>query len=181
MFNTSTWRQSRRSAISKTKADQPIIAFKLDKHWFALPILAIQKVISLSQINRQLSESKIDIYQYKNQELLIIDIAQHIIGNSSPFTSEINTNSSLLKSSKSIKHSSFYYVAILQQETELVIGLPLNSQPVMYKVKQSDFQALTTTELDKYNFQCVDNKITNIEEIPILFVLNPKQLIKSTI
>lgn len=175
MFNSSTLR-SRRSARRNNKTEQPIIAFQLDREWFALPILAIQKVVPVSQINCITRESQNNLYQYKNQELLIINIEQHIFNNSSPSKSSLTTDSSLLESPESTSPDSFSYVAILQQETEILAGLPLNSQPVIYKISPTDFQAIISTEIGGYDGQYIESKVTNIDEIPRLFILNLQQL-----
>lgn len=185
MFNSSTWRsrsldgvQSRRSARRKNKTEQPIIAFQLGREWFALPILAIQKVISVSQINDITRDSQDIFYQFKDKKLLIIDVEQHIFGNSSPSKSSLTQDSSLLKSSESTSSVSFSYVAILQQEAEILAGLPLNSQPVIYKVQPTDFQTLTSSEIGDNGKQYIDSKVTNIDEIPNLFILNLRQLLQ---
>ncbi|WP_019508933.1 chemotaxis protein CheW [Pleurocapsa sp. PCC 7319] len=170
--------QSRRSARRKNKAEQPIIAFQLGREWFALPILAIQKVIPVSQINYITGDSQNNLYQFKDKKLTIIDVEQHIFANSSPSKSSVTTDSSLLKQPELTSPVSFSYVAILQQEAEILAGLPLNSQPVIYKVPPTDFQAITSTEIGSYDRQYIESKVTNIDEISRLFILNLQQLLQ---
>ena len=178
MFNNSTLR-SRRSANRNNKVEQPIIAFQLGREWFALPILAIQKVIPVSQINYTKRDSQDNLYQFKDKKLIIIDVEQHIFGNSSLSKSSLTKDSSLLKPSELTSPVSFSYVAILQQEAEILTGLALNSQPVIYKVQLTDFQALTSSEISDYGKQYIDSKVTNINEISNLLILNLRRLLQS--
>jgi purine-binding chemotaxis protein CheW len=152
--NLSTLR-SRRFAARQQEATQQIIAFQLLDFWFALPILAIEKVITLDKINNNQDHRK----------LLLIDTTKKIFDFSSAKTIKKQLNET-------------QYIILLSNEQTIKIGLPIDSQPFMYRPKMSDFKSLSESNLNNRNFQCLSDQVVYLAD-KILLVLSLKKLIES--
>ena len=162
---------SRRFEAREIDNTQQIIAFILARDWFALPILEIQKVIPLGTIAGDSGDRGIGITIYEDREVLIVDVAKQIFNQSSISAIE----SSLLNS------QSQRYLVLLKDDADNIIGLPIDSQPVMHRVHPSDFKSLPETYLASGNIQCISSQIIDLPDRPLIFLLNRQQLIESLI
>ena len=219
--------RSRRFAAVQTETTEQIITFCLRQEWFALPILAVQKVIPLGKVYGDPQGTGVSITAYEEQEIVVIDVAKFIFQDlsssdqkSSEFgirNSELSYNSQLSgiqelgkgtslplnKSNPELERSDFelvepemdtvtselswldweqqrYLVIInLHEETQDLLGLPIDSQPVMRRVTKSNFKALPQAYLNRGNINCVSEEIIELPEHPPIFLLNPQSLARA--
>lgn len=165
MTNFSTLR-SRRFASRQIKSTQQIVSFCLGNQWFALPILALQKVISLEDIELEFEATGIGSIEYEHRDLLVIDPAQHIF-NRLPRDSQPSFN-----------FQASPYLIIMQDHRDNAIGLPISSQPVMYRVRESDFKALSQTDLQPTQIPNYSSQAIKISDRQSLLLLDLQPLIQ---
>ncbi len=158
--------RSRRFEARETDNTQQMIAFMLARDWFALPILEIQKVIPLGTISGDPSDRGIGITTYEKREVLIIDVAKKIF----------NQSSTSIQESSLSDNQPQRYLVLLKDEADNIIGLPIDSQPVLYRVSQSDFKPLPEAYLASGNIQCISSQIIDLKDHPPIFLLNRQQL-----
>jgi chemotaxis signal transduction protein len=171
----STFR-SRRMANKKARSVEQMIGFRLDREWFALPILAIHKVIPLNKVYGDPQNTGISVTNYEGQKLLVIDVARQIFNNQVSIKQPESSNS-LMQDFLTLEQQR--YLLILETETNNLIGLPIDSQPTMYRVDNSAFKPLPEVYLAQGNIQCVSSEIIEFPDLPPLFVLDPQKLILS--
>ncbi|VEP18590.1 CheW domain protein [Hyella patelloides LEGE 07179] len=169
--------RSRRIANKKAQAVAQMIGFRLYQEWFALPILAIQKVVPLGKVYGDPHDTGVSITTYEEQELLVIDVVKQIFRDRTPLVSEPEPTNSVGEDFLDISQQR--YLLILQDDNNHRIGLPIDSQPTMYRVETSAFKPLPEAYLDRGNIQCVTSEIIELPDLPPLFVLDPPKLISS--
>jgi chemotaxis signal transduction protein len=163
-------------ANKQARAVEQMIGFQLDREWFALPILAIHKVVSLNKVYGDPQNTGISISTYEGQKLLVIDVAKQIFNKQASIVQPENSNS-LAQDFLEIEQQR--YLLILETEANNLIGLPIDSQPTMYRVETSAFKPLPDVYLEQGNIQCVSSEIIELPDLPPLFVLDPQKLILS--
>ena len=210
--------RSRRFAAVQTETTEQIITFCLREEWFALPILAVQKVIPLGKVYGDPQGTGVSITAYEEQEIIVIDVAKFIFQDSSSSNrkssdfglrtsgrQEFERDTSLLlnKFDSEPEQSDFdlvfsemntvtselswldweqqrYLVIInLYKENQDLLGLPIDSQPIMRRVTKSNFKALPQAYLDRGNINCVSEEIIELPEHPPIFLLNPQSLARA--
>ena len=184
--------RSRRMNNKKAQAVQQVIGFRLDREWFALPILSIHKVIPLGKIYGDPQNTGISLTTYEGKEILVIDVAKQIFNQQT--SSEKITTTSISEESKRdfFDLNQQRYLLILEElqakdsvdsadnQATNLIGLPIDSQPTMYRVESTAFKPLPEAYLVRGNIQCVSSEIVEIPQFPPLFVLDAQKLILST-
>ena len=183
--------RSRRMNHKKAQAIQQMIGFRLDREWFALPILAIYKVIPLGKVYGDPQDTGISLTTYEGQEILVIDVAKQIFNQVAPTleTTEITTSVETNKDLLDLNQQRYLLILEdLQGETPAndssskvsnFIGLPIDSQPTMYRVEATAFKPLPEAYLDRGNIQCVSSEIIEVPHVPPLFVLDAQKLMAS--
>jgi hypothetical protein len=68
------------------------------------------------------------------------------------------------------------YLIVINQENEDLIGLPIDSKPVMHRVANSAFKSLPKGYLAQGNIQCVSSTMIEISNHPPIFILDRQQL-----
>jgi chemotaxis signal transduction protein len=169
--------RSRRMANKQAQAVEQMIGFRLHQEWFALPILAIHKVIPLNKVYGDPQNIGISITTYEGQKLLVVDVAKQIFNDQTPIVQKKEITNSLEQNFLEIEQQR--YLLILETEANDVIGLPIDSQPTMYRVETSAFKPLPDVYLEQGNIQCVSSEIIELPDSPPLFILNPQKLILS--
>lgn len=176
--------RSRRSGTIQTENTKQMITFRLYQEWFALPILAVQKVIVLGEVYGDPQKKGIGLTAYEGQEIIVIDVAKFIFqdlpkSNLDP-TDIDNTHASFFSESLSFDVTSQQYLIIidLPQSSPSSLGLPIDSQPVMRRVAQSAFKALPDAYLKQGNIQCLSQKIIELTDCPPIFLFEPQSLAK---
>ena len=168
--------RSRRFAARQTEATQQIIAFCLAQTWFALPILAIQKVVPLGEIKSDPANKKAKFTIYQDSQLPIIDVAESILG----YLSSANNNSD----EKSAQPTGERYLIIFGEgdyasaypSDRGSFGLPIDSQPILYRVSQSNFQPIPETYGAKKGIEAISSQVVELPNQSLALCLNPAKL-----
>ncbi|BAU64297.1 hypothetical protein STA3757_16690 [Stanieria sp. NIES-3757] len=160
--------RSRRFANKQQETTQQMITFRLRREWFALPILTIHKVVFLGEIYGDPHRTGISITKYEGREILVIDVGKRIFNNAPEvkLVSE-QTDSELPLSVLEQRR----YLIILYSEEQNLIGLPIDSQPIMRYATQSAFKVLPENYLVQGNIQCVSSQIIDLPDHPPIFLL----------
>ena len=170
--------RSRRSAAVKTEATEQIITFCLRQEWFAFPILAVQKVIPLGEVYGDPQGTGVSITAYKEQEIIVIDVGQFIFQDlSSSDLIEPEKDTAISDSSWLDWERQRYLVIInLHEQTQDLLGLPIDSQPVMRRITKSNFKTLPQAYLNQGNINCISKEMIELPEHPPIFLLDPQSL-----
>lgn len=153
--------RSRRFAARQTESTQQAIAFRLGQTSFALPILAIQKVVPLAELNR-----------YQDRELPIIDVTNSILCYFSHHKINQNSQAEDLESER--------YLIILDDGSQDVIGLPIDSQPTLCRVSESSFKPIPETYQANDGIKSISSQIIELPDRSIVLLLNPQKLIQNS-
>jgi chemotaxis signal transduction protein len=156
--------RSRRSSVRTSEKTKQIISFCLRQEWFALPIETIQKVIQMGKVYGDPQGIGISLTNYQGQEILVIDVARRIFG-------ENQTTSAMLNATEP------RFLLIVQGDSGDVIGLPVDSTPVMRRVAESSFTAIPESYIAQGNIHCISSTSIQLKDHPPLFLLDANQLI----
>ena len=173
--------RSQRFAAVQTETTEQLITFCLRQEWFALPILAVEKVIPLGKVYGDPQGTGVSITAYEEREIVVIDVAKFIFQDSSSsalISTEIDTAESEL-SWLNWEKQRYLVIINLNETNENLLGLPINSQPVMRRVTKSNFKALPQAYLERGNINCLSEEIVELPEHPPIFVLNPQSLARA--
>ena len=173
--------RSQRFAAVQTETTEQLITFCLRQEWFALPILAVEKVIPLGKVYGDPQGTGVSITAYEEREIVVIDVAKFIfqdLSSSAPISTEIDTTESEL-SWLNWEKQRYLVIINLNETNENLLGLPIDSQPVMRRVTKSNFKALPQAYLERGNINCLSEEIVELPEHPPIFVLNPQSLARA--
>ncbi|MEA5535878.1 chemotaxis protein CheW [Crocosphaera sp. XPORK-15E] len=157
-----TPRRSRRLAEQKLEKTQQMIAFILGKEWFALPIDAVQKVVTMGKVYGDPQETGISLTHYQDQELLVIDVARCIFGITS------------MSPEQTINEQRF--LLVIQNQAHKIVGLPIDSPPSLRRIPASAFMALPEIYLTQGNINCISSTMIQVPNQEPLFLLDVDQL-----
>lgn len=161
--------RSRRFASRRVEPTQQVLAFQLQRHWFALPVRIAYKVISIDTLYGAGSQSLAGLILYQNREIPVINIEQRIFGWSTPSLQERPPE----------QRQGLPYLLIVANLQGEPVGLPLESPPSLRRIRESAFSPLSATYLAEGNFRCVSALIIPSQTEPPLFLINLNQLMLS--
>ena len=189
--------RSRRMANKKARVVEQMIGFRLDREWFALPILAIHRVVPLGKIYGDPKNTGISLTTYEDRELLVIDVAKQIFNEDKPTEHDREKANAKLENFGDLEQQR--YLVILENEGESMsrnfLGLPIDSPPTMYRVESNAFKPIPEAYLDRGNIQCISSQIIELTDLPRatqapafdagvapspLFILDRQKLISTT-
>ena len=172
--------KARRLRTHRGKTTQQVIVFQMQRDWFALPIFAVKKVVPKSEIQGNYYSSGAGLTIYEGRELLILDIHYQVFGNrrNQTSSSDLLADAPALESAESLDSlSTEGYLLIVRNRQEELVGLPVISSPTVRRVAQSDIVPLPPNYAARVNIQFVSGLIVQTDGHPILFLLNPDQLL----
>ncbi|MFG6094240.1 chemotaxis protein CheW [Leptothoe sp. ISB3NOV94-8A] len=172
--------KSRRLRSHKGETTQQVIVFQIQCEWFALPIFTVKKVIPKSDTQGNYPNSGAGLTVYEGKELLILDIAQQIFGhrpNSTSFPAADSTTEPPEATEPSQQKPEEGYLLIIRNRHGDIIGLPVTSSPTVRRFAESEIVPLPANYAVKVNMQCISGLIIQADNQPILFLLNPDQLL----
>jgi len=156
--------RSRRLANRKTEVTKQLIAFRLRNEWFALPIEAIEKVVTLGEVYGDPNQEGIGLTLYKGQDLLVVDVGKRIFKDKS-------SSIELIKKTETER-----FLVIVRINDEELVGLPIDSAPSIKRIPESSIKELPEGYRKNGNIQCVSSLIVEVENEAPLFLLNHQQL-----
>lgn len=159
--------------LRKTQAQIKLkfITFYLGNYWFALSIKEAVKVILADEIfESEGDEQNLKIINYKNQEILLVDLISHLFPKQSPqLLNSVNTP-------KKIE----YFVIIQNQEAEIV-AFSIQSNPTLLLCEPSAIKPIPKNYLKIDNIQSISLNVIDIQSQDNLFLLDSELLIKNLI
>lgn len=172
--------KSRRLRTHKSETTQQVIVFEIQREWFALPIFAVKKVVPKNETQGNYHNSGTGLTVYEGKELLVLDIAHQVFGNIDQQTKpsaapEVDSISHLAAPSE--QQTTDGYLLIIRSRQGELVGLPVVSSPTVRRFAQSEIVPLPSNYAARVNIQCVSGLIVQSDNQPILFLLNPDQLL----
>lgn len=164
--------KSRRLRAPKGEKTQQVIVFQIQQEWFALPIFAVKKVVPKSETHGDYQNSGTGLTVYEGRELLVIDISHQVFGN-------IDHPATGAPTADLESKSTHEYLLIIRSRQGDLVGLPVKSSPTVRRFPESEIVPLPANYAARVNVQCVSGLIVQSDNQPILFLLNPDQLLKS--
>ncbi len=179
--------KSRRLRTHKSETTQQVIVFQIQHEWFALPIFAVKKVVPQSDTQGNYNNSGTGLTVYEGKELLVLDISHQVFGNLGNHASPVSLpleNPRARRSSQWLEQvsespSASGYLLIIRNRQEELFGLPVVSSPTVRRFAQSEIVPLPSNYAARVNIQCVSGLIVQSDNQPILFLLNPEQLLRT--
>jgi chemotaxis signal transduction protein len=174
--------RSRRLAAQQVEVTQRLITFELRDQAFALPLDRVHKVIALNapgdlhsgglrqpvkaRLYGDPNRTGVSLTTYQGQELVVIDVGQRIFG---------NTETSLLPSSShhtDAAASAVRYLLIVQPEPDRLVGVPIDSPPVIQSMQLSAFKPLPAIYQQYSQIHCVSAMSIDLPDRPSIFLLD---------
>ncbi|MEL6229722.1 MAG: chemotaxis protein CheW [Cyanobacteria bacterium J06627_3] len=171
--------KSRRFRNNKGETTQQVIVFQLQREWFALPIFAVNKVVPKSDTQGDYLNSGAGLTVHEGKELLVLDIGHQVFGNIGNSIHSPEASSAPQSSSSGVEHPEHGYLLIIRNHQGDLAGLPVASSPTVRRFSESAIVPLPSNYAARVNIQCVSGLIVQAENQPILFLLNPDQLLHS--
>jgi len=169
-------RLAARAAHAKADAKQQLILFSLQGEWFALPIVAAQKVIPMGAVYGSSQGFGTGLTHYLGHDIPVIDIMQKIFVNSSQSRLLIGDSPSSAESNADPSSLEKYLLIVQNVHNGELIGLPIDSQPTLRRIPQSAFAPIPPTYLSDGKIRCISALIKGDKGHPPAFLLNLEQL-----
>ena len=164
--------KSKRLRANKGETTQQVIVFQIQREWFALPIFAVKKVVPKSDTQGNYQNSGAGLTVYEGKELLVLDIAYQVFGN-------VPNQSPADFAESSEQNPNDGYLLIIRSRNGDLVGLPVASSPSVRQFPESEIVPLPANYAARVNIQCVAGLIVQPDNQPILFFLNPDQLLNT--
>ena len=166
--------RSRRLAAQQVEVTQRLITFELRAQAFALPLDRVHKVIALnapgervrSRLYGDPNRTGVSLTTYQGQELVVIDIAERIFG---------NTETSLLPTSTHYPDATapaVRYLLIVEPEPDCLVGVPIDSPPTIQAIQLSAFKPLPEIYQQHSKIHCVSAMSIDLPDRPSIFLLD---------
>lgn len=173
--------RSRRLAAQKTEATQRMIVFKLREETFALPLMSIQKVTTLNRLYGDPNDTGIGLTTYQGRELVTIDVAHRIFGKSPQILASTHESKDALirlqNQPDDLTSDEVRYLLILEPTPDCLIGLPIDSPPIIQSIQLSAFHSLPEIYHQGSNIHCVSSLAIDLPDRSAIFLLDVDLLI----
>ncbi|AFY76938.1 MAG: chemotaxis protein CheW [Hydrococcus sp. C42_A2020_068] len=164
--------RSRRTAARQAEKTRQFITFRLRQEWFALPIYAVQKVIQMGKVYGDPQGTGISLTNYQGQEIIVVDVARRIFGETSSVAGERKHSLSSVVGEVSEPR----FMLLVQSNSGEIVGLPVDSTPAMRRVPESAFTPIPKTYMAQGNIRCISSTTIQLSDHPPLFLLEANQL-----
>jgi chemotaxis signal transduction protein len=158
--------RSRRTAGRNTEKTKQFISFLLRQEWFVLPIEAVQRVIQMGKVYGDPQGTGVSLTNFQGQEIVVVDVGYLIFGDSEK------------KLSVASEKNQPRILLILQSSKDEIVGLPVDSTPIMRRVPDSAFTPIPETYIAQGNVRCISSTMIQLSDHPPMFLLDPSQLIE---
>ncbi|MBW4514413.1 MAG: chemotaxis protein CheW [Timaviella obliquedivisa GSE-PSE-MK23-08B] len=173
-------RISQRLTNRRAEPLQKLIVFQIRHEWFAVLIQFAHKVVPLGLVYGA-PQGGINLTHYQDREVPVIDIERRVFSN----VINLSLPSALTEASHSPKQASPQAVLESQRHLMLVedaqgslVGIPMNSPPLLRRVPKSAFSPVPAIYLAEGNIRCISALITVSESEPPFFLLNLDQVLQ---
>lgn len=182
---------SRRNPKQKAEPTQKLIVFWLQQEWFAVPIQFAHRVVPMEQVYGTCDGGGMGLMLYQGQELYVLDIKQLVFRQQNmpqpaqaPSLPSSNrgvqaqaTGATGDRSTAAIDPPRGYMLILQNSQGELV-GIPIDNQPKLRRVRESAFMPVPSAYLIEGNIRCISALVVPSPEEPPLFLLNLTQLVQ---
>ncbi|MDV3000491.1 MAG: hypothetical protein N5P05_002097 [Chroococcopsis gigantea SAG 12.99] len=120
--------RSRRFRDQQAQNFLSVVTFPLAQYWFALPTVAVQKVIQMGPIYGDPRHTGVSLTRYQEREILVVDV-QYRIFSRSPRRTILET-------------SPDRFLLIIPRSDGEWLGLPIDQPPIIRRVPHSAFLPL---------------------------------------
>lgn len=165
--------RSQRGTNRKTEATEQLISFKLRGEWFALSVTAVQKVIPMGNVYGDPNHTGISLALHQGQEITVVDVGHRIFNETSGIADELEVAT---PSEEEAKQASQQCLVLVKTAAGGVVGVPIDSQPIIRRAGKSQFSPLPSSYLDRGNIHCVSSMVVDDGGTEPLFLLDPEQL-----
>lgn len=163
--------RSQRGTNRKTEATEQLISFQLRGEWFAVPVTAVQKVIPMGKIYGDPNNTGISLALHQGQEIMVVDVGHRIFNETAQSKKLAAT-----PAEDNAMRTSHQCLVLVKTAEGGVVGVPIDSQPIIRRAGQSQFSPLPSSYLDRGNINCVSSMIVDDGGTEPLFLLDPEQL-----
>jgi chemotaxis signal transduction protein len=164
--------RSRRLNPQKTEVTQRLLTFKLRQETFAIPLEQIHKVTTRDRVYGDPKGSGIGLTTYQGQELVAIDVGQRIFGDE-PF--DYSSQAPIAEAAD----GEVKYILILHTPDRGLIGLPIDSAPLLQSVPISAFRELPKIYAEGGNINCVSLFTIATPDRPPMFLLDTRLVLNN--
>jgi chemotaxis signal transduction protein len=170
-------RISQRLANRRAEPLQKLIVFRIRQEWFAVLIQFAQKVVPLGLVYGA-PQGGISLTRYQGQEIPVIDIERRVFGNEpsiAPFPEAIAVLTEAPAPNAEAIASPFSaqpHLMIVEDAQGALIGVPMDSAPVLRRVPKSAFSPVPDIYLAEGTIRGVSALITVSEDESPFFLLN---------
>jgi chemotaxis signal transduction protein len=167
--------RSRRLAAQQVEVTQRLITFELRAQAFALPLDRVHKVIALnapgervrSRLYGDPNRTGVSLTTYQGQELVVIDIAQRIFGNTETSLLPTTTTHHTDAAAPAVR-----YLLIVEPEPDRLVGVPIDSPPAIQSIQLSAFKPLPEIYQQHSKIHCVSAMSIDLPARPSIFLLD---------
>ncbi|MDY6937676.1 MAG: chemotaxis protein CheW [Cyanobacteriota bacterium] len=176
MFSSSSL-QSRRTKNRASRATEQLIAFSLREEWFALPIWVARKVILLGKVYGSAIETGTGLTLDGDLEVPVLDLEHRLFG---PVTGEQTDRTPQTNATPESEEDEKvqHYLLIVQNSDGEDIGLPLPSQPVLRRFRETDFKPIPSAYRVQGHLRCAIALVVPSADEPPLFLLDLERLVR---
>jgi purine-binding chemotaxis protein CheW len=180
-------RLAARSAARAKGETQQLILFSLRNEWFALPIQAAHRVVPASKIHGTIDGFGMGLTRYQNLDIPVLDVAQRLFAEANaatPIASLPSADSAWTEPTEAAEQTNGdryldRYLLILQNLRGELIGIPIDSQPILRRVPRAAFTPVPPTYLNEGRIRCISALVTADQDNPPAFLLDLDQLFQA--
>ena len=166
---------SRRSASRTGNTTHQMLVFQLRQEWFALPLIAAQKVVWMGELYGASQETGISLTLYQEKELLVIDLEHRIFGRMDQHLLSGITDGASSVAANTTRH----YLLLVPNLQGGIVGLAIRQQPALRRVLQTEFAPIPPVYIAEGKLRCVNAIIIQKSKQPPLFMIDLEQLLQS--
>lgn len=153
---------------------QQLLAFYLRQQWFAFPLLAVHKVVSLSDTQGCIEETG-SVAVYQGESLLIVNLNTQIFKEAPPALP--SDEAAIIAEAPGYQRDLTQGYLMIVKGAVGTVGFPIASAPKLCRVPQSAFVPLPEAYVTNGNLCGVSAMVVGDRNEPPLFLLDPDRLL----
>ncbi|MEM8805235.1 MAG: chemotaxis protein CheW [Cyanobacteria bacterium P01_G01_bin.38] len=162
-------RRLRHAKTRQSKKKQQLIVFQIGQDYFALPIQAVVRVVSMGDTYGDPYKVGASVTVHQGQEMTVLDVGRHVFGELSQLPRRP------LAAHADEENTASGYLIIAKTLHNTLVGLPVQAQPTVRQVPLSAFTPLPLDDVVKAKIKCVSSLVIEPDHQP-MFLLNTEQL-----
>jgi purine-binding chemotaxis protein CheW len=155
--------RSRRFTNRPVESTVSWVTFWIYQEGFALPITAVQQVVTLDRIYGDPGRSGLSLTRYRDQELLVVDVGYRVFGDRPRLAPASGIAPSRL-------------LLVVQNSRGDIVGIPIDSPPSIRRLNNSAVFPIPDTYLASGNLRCLTSQRVKTANNESFFVLDADAL-----